>query len=163
MPFWKKALLSVLVVELLGNASGLVTLFSLDGWYETLRRPPGTPPNGSFGPVWLLIYAMLGVALAMVWDRPAETWLKRRALRYFAVQFGLNLLWTPAFFGLQRIDLGLVIILPLLVMIGVTVRAFLPVSRAAAALLLPYFLWVGFATYLNLGFWVLNGASGTSP
>lgn len=156
MQFWKKALLCVFAVELLGNASGLVTFFSIDGWYAALEKPSGTPPNGVFGPVWLTVYAMMGVGLALIWNQPAETRLKRRALRWFGLQFGLNLLWTPAFFGLQRIDLAFAIIVPLLLLIGLTVRATLPISRPAARLLLPYFAWVGYATYLNLGFLVLN-------
>ena len=156
MPFWKKAILCVLTVELLGNASGLVTVFSLDGWYAALRRPPGTPPDGVFGPVWLVVYAMMGLALALLWHGAAGTRTKRRALRWFGLQFGLNLLWTPAFFGLQRIDLALAVIVPLLLAIGMTLRASCPVSRPAAALLVPYFLWVGYAAYLNAGFWILN-------
>jgi len=157
MQLWKKILICVLGIELLGNASGLVTFLSVDGWYDTLQRPPGTPPNGTFGPVWLVVYAMIGTALALIWHRPTELKLKRRALKWFAVQFGLNLLWTPAFFGLQRIDLALLVILPLLLAIGWAIRSAYPVSRPAAALMLPYFLWVGYATYLNVGFLVLNG------
>ena len=156
MSFWKKALLCVFTVVLLGNASGLVTLFSIDGWYDALQAPPGTPPNWVFGPVWTLLYIMIGLALALLWNQPASARLKRRALRLFAYQMGLNLLWTPAFFGLQRIDLALAIILPLLVLIGLTIRAAARISRPAAALLLPYFLWVGYATYLNVGFLLFN-------
>lgn len=156
MRLWKKLLLCVLVVELLGNASGLVTFFSVDGWYAALERPAGNPPNWIFGPVWTLLYAMLGVALALLWHAQGPARLQRRALRYFGLQLGLNLLWTPAFFGLQRIDLALLVIVPLLLLIGLTIRAAHPVSRPAALLLLPYFLWVGYATYLNLGFLLLN-------
>ena len=156
MQLWKKVLICVPAVVLLGNASGVVTFLSVDGWYDALQRPPGTPPDAVFGPVWLIIYAMLGVALALIWHRPIELFFKRRALKWFVFQFGLNLLWTPAFFGLQRIDLALLIIIPLLLAIGLTMRAAYPVSRSAALLLLPYFLWVGYATYLNIGFWVLN-------
>ena len=157
MQLWKKVLISVLAVVLLGNASGLVTFLSVDGWYDGLQRPPGTPPNWIFGPVWTTLYVMIGVALALLWHRPTELQLKRRALKRFGLQFGLNLLWTPAFFGLQRIDLALVVIVPLLLMVGLTIRAAYPVSRPAAVLLLPYFLWVGYATYLNVGFLMLNG------
>lgn len=156
MQLWKKVLICVLVVELLGNASGLVTFLSVDGWYDALQQPPGTPPNWIFGPVWLIIYAMIGIALALLWHRPTELQLKRRALKWFGFQFALNLLWTPTFFGLQRIDLALLIIVPLLLAIGLTIRAAYPVSRPAALLLLPYLLWVGYATYLNIGFLVLN-------
>ncbi len=156
MQFWKKALLCVIVIELLGNASGLVTFLSIDGWYEALQKPPGTPPNGVFGPVWLFVYAMIGLSLALIWDRPGETAVKRPALRWFALQFGLNLLWTPVFFGLQRIDWALVIILLLLWAIARVMRAAFSVSRAAGWLFLPYLLWVGYASYLNVGFLLLN-------
>ena len=156
MQFWKKALICVVGVELLGNASGVVTFLSVDGWYDTLQRPPGTPPNWLFGPVWTTLCAMLGLALALLWHRPTELLLKRRALKWFGIQLGLNLLWTPAFFGLQRIDLALVVIVPLLLAIGWTIRVAYPVSRPAAALMLPYLLWVGYATYLNVGFLLLN-------
>lgn len=158
MRFWSKAFICVFVLELLGNASGLVTVFSMDGWYEALERPPGTPPDWLFGPVWLVLYAMMGLSLALVWERATGTRAKRGALRCFGVQFGLNLLWTPAFFGLQRIDLALLVIVPLLIMIVWTLRAFYPISRPAAGLLLPYVVWVVYAAYLNVGFLVLNGA-----
>jgi len=157
MTLTRKILLSIAAVVLLGNASGLVTFLSVDGWYDQLVRPPGTPPDGTFGPVWLLIYTLLGLAVALVWHQPAEVRIKRRALRLFTLQFTLNLLWTPAFFGLQRIDLALAVILPLLLTIVLNIRAFLPIHRTAAWLLLPYLLWVGYATYLNIGFLLLNG------
>ncbi|MEO0508566.1 MAG: TspO/MBR family protein [Verrucomicrobiota bacterium] len=156
MRFWKKAVLSILAIQVLGNASGLVTLISLDGWYDNLVRPAGTPPDGTFGPVWLVVYTLVGYALALLWDSPLDTPFKRPALRWFGIQFGFNLLWTPAFFGLQRIDLALVIIVPMFLSIAMTVRHALPVNRTAAFLMLPYLLWVGFATYLNVGFLLLN-------
>lgn len=155
MVFWKKAVLCVVGVQLLGNASGWVTVVSLDGWYASLRQPPGTPPNGLFGPVWLVIYTLMGYALALVWDRTAGA-DKGRAYGWFGLQFVLNLMWTPAFFGGQRMDIALAIILMLLVAIALTLRAFYPISRSAAGLLVPYFLWVGYACYLNLGFLLLN-------
>lgn len=156
MAFWKKVLLSIFVIQLLGNASGLVTFLSVDGWYETLARPPGTPPDALFGPVWLVIYTLLGFALALLWDASGATGWKRRALRCFGLQFALNMLWTPAFFGLQRIDLALLVILPLFLSIGLTIYYAYPVDRRAAVLILPYLLWVGYASYLNFGFWFLN-------
>ncbi|MEM7790738.1 MAG: TspO/MBR family protein [Verrucomicrobiota bacterium] len=157
MAFWKKAVLCIIVVELLGNASGLITFLSIEGWYEDLVKPPGNPPNGVFGPVWTTLYALKGIALAMIWDSAAETHLKRPALRWFGLQFVLNLLWTPAFFGLHRIDLAFFIIVPMLFAIGMSILTFRRVNPTAAALIVPYFLWVGFATYLNAGFWILNG------
>lgn len=156
MAFWIKALLSIFVIQLLGNASGLVTMLSVDGWYGSLVRPPGTPPDALFGPVWLIIYTLVGLSLALLWDASGRTCRKRPALRCFGLQFALNLAWTPVFFGLQRIDLALLVIFPLLLMIGLTIRYVYPVDRRAAALLIPYLIWVGYAAYLNCGFLLLN-------
>lgn len=156
MPFWKKVLLCVLVVEVLGNVSGLISASAIDSWYDALRKPVGTPPNWVFGPVWVTLYAMIGYALALLWTQPASTRLKRRALSCFGLQLVLNLLWSPLFFGLQQIEAAGVLIVLLLGLIAMTIRLALPISRAAAYLLLPYLLWVGYATYLNLSFWVLN-------
>lgn len=156
MAFWKKAVLCILVIELLGNGSGLITFFNIEDWYNDLEKPPGNPPNGSFGPVWALLYGMMGYALALVWHRPAKSTLKRPALSWFAIQFGLNLTWTPVFFGLHRIDIAFFIVASMLIAIAITIIKFHPISRLAAGLLIPYFVWVAFATYLNAGFWVVN-------
>ena len=156
MKFWQKALIGVVGVLLLGNASGGVTFLSIENWYATLERPPGTPPNGVFGPVWTVLYAMMGYALALIWHLPKETEGKRCALKWFGIQMVINLMWTPAFFGFHRPGIALVIIVLLLVSIGITIVRFLPLSRWAGWLLVPYFAWVGYATYLNAGFWWLN-------
>ncbi len=156
MSFWKKVVLCVLVVVLLGNVSGLVTASAIGGWYDALVKPAGTPPNSVFGPVWVTLYVMIGVALALLWDRPESTRLKRRVLSCFALQFGLNLLWSPLFFGLRQIELAAVLIIVLLGLIAWTIHLARPISRTAATLMLPYLIWVSYATYLNIGFWVLN-------
>ena len=155
MTFWKKAVLCILLVEVLGNASGLVTFSSIKDWYATLEPPPGTPPNGVFGPVWALLFGLMGCALALVLSE-AKGKKRSTALRWFWAQFLLNLAWTPAFFGWHRIGVALGIISLLVVAIGFTVRYFGKVHRFAGWLLVPYLLWVGYATYLNVGFLVLN-------
>ncbi|MEM6822616.1 MAG: TspO/MBR family protein [Verrucomicrobiota bacterium] len=156
MSFWKKALVCILAVEILGNASGLITFFSIKDWYASLARPPGTPPNGAFGPVWTLLYAMIGYALALIWHSDTDLTKKKPAFQWFAIQMAFNLAWTPAFFGLHRIDLALIVILFLMSSIAVTIAKFALISRLAAGLLVPYLLWVAYATYLNAGFWWLN-------
>ena len=156
MSFWKKIVLCVLVLEALGNVSGLISASAIDSWYDALQKPVGTPPNWVFGPVWVTLYAIMGLALALLCERPASTRLKRRALSCFGLQFLLNLLWSPLFFGLQQIEAAGVLIVVLLGLIALTIRLALPISRTAAFLLGPYLLWVGYATYLNLSFWVIN-------
>ncbi len=112
------------------------------------------PPNWAFPVVWTTLYVMIGTAAWLVWRQP----LHRRALRLWGWQLLLNAIWTPAFFGLQSPILGLVVILPLLVLIALTIRAFFRLSTLAAWLLVPYGLWTVYATYLNAGFWWLNRA-----
>lgn len=156
MPLAVKIVLCALATILLGSTGGIVTASSIGGWYQTLEPPPGTPPNWVFGPVWTLLYAAMGTALALVWHRVPKGAPKRHALALFGVQFALNLAWSPVFFGLHRIDAALAVIVTLLAAVLMTIRRFLPLDRLAAGLLVPYALWVGYATYLNAGFLMLN-------
>ncbi len=122
-------------------------------WYAGLQKPAGTPPDAVFGPVWTVLYACIGVAGARVWLRagaglPIALWV---------LQLALNATWSWLFFGLHRPGLALAEICALWLAIGATALAFRPVSRAAAWLLVPYLLWVGYAARLNWGIWQLNG------
>lgn len=156
MAFWIKCVLCVAGVEILGFLSGWSTASSIRGWYDGLVKPPGTPPNWIFGPVWTLLYAAMGVALARVIHFAPRSARKRRALVCFGIQLFLNLVWTPVFFGAHQPGAALVVIAALLASIVLTIRAFLTLDRPAAWLLAPYFLWVAYASYLNAGFLVLN-------
>ena len=139
-------------------ANGAITAGSVKGWYQTLRRPPGSPPDWLFGPVWTALYAMIGVSAWLVWRRvEVGVHRKRAALRAWGWQLLANALWPPAFFGLHALGLGLVVIGLMLATIALTILAFWPIERRAALLLVPYLTWVGFAGYLNAGFWWLNG------
>ena len=115
-------------------------------WFE---RPWFFPPDVAFPVVWTLLFTLLGIAAYLVWRRGTERRAVRVALGAFAVQFALNLAWTPAFFGLRRPGLGLIVIGLLWLAIVATVVAFDRVDRRAAALLVPYLAWVSFAAVLN--------------
>ena len=115
------------------------------GWID---RPWFYPPELAFPIVWTLLFTLMGIALFDVWRRGAGRG-RRVALAAFGVQFAVNLAWTPVFFGLQRPDLGLVVIAVLWVAILATIAAFDRVSRPAATLLVPYLAWVSFALLLN--------------
>ena len=154
--FWPKLILCVVIVMVLGAAGGLATAGSIPGWYAELAKPPGTPPNAIFGPVWTLLYLMIGVSLARVWHFVPVGAEKRRALVRFAIQMILNLAWTPLFFGAHLVAVALAMIVSLSVMILLTILSFKPLDRFAAWLLVPYLAWVSYATYLNAGFLVLN-------
>ena len=125
-------------------------------WYATLQRPVITPPSWLFGPVWTLLYVLMGVALFLVWRRAAAGADVTPALGLFAAQLVLNVLWSPAFFGLRSPGLGLVVIVPLDVLIVLTILAFWRVAPTAGALLLPYLGWTGFATVLNAFLYTMN-------
>lgn len=152
---WPRLALWLLVVLAVGAAGSWVTLPKIASWYAGLDKPWFTPPNAVFGPAWTLLYLMMAVAAWRVSLVPASA-QKRRALVLFALQLALNGLWSPAFFGLESPRLGLVVILALLVALLATIAAFARLDRPAFLLLVPYVLWVGYATLLNAAIVVLN-------
>ena len=122
-------------------------------WYDGLDKPPGNPPGWVFGPVWTALYLMIAVAGWRIW-RVQRRW--RPALWLWLAQLLANALWSYLFFGLQRPGLALVDITVLLVLIAWTIVRFKPIDHLAAWLMVPYWLWVFFATYLNASLWYLN-------
>lgn len=147
---WAWPLGLALLCLMAGGFSGAVS-GSGGEWYRGLAKPPGTPPSWVFGPVWSALYLMMGAAAGLLVVK--KSWC---AVRLFAVQFALNLAWSPVFFGLQQSVLALGVILAMGLLIGLTVRAARVDSPAAARLLLPYWAWVTYATWLNAGFAFLN-------
>jgi tryptophan-rich sensory protein len=154
-------LLGFLVGRISGSGPG-------DPWFDALAKPAIYPPPATFGIVWSALYAMMGFALALV----GSAWGARgrsTAIAAFAVQFLVNLAWSPVFFGAHQITGGLVVIAALDVLVLVTLVLFWRVRKLAGALLLPYLAWVLFATALNYEFLRLNpeadgvqGGSGAS-
>jgi tryptophan-rich sensory protein len=126
--------------------------FTPGAWYAELTKPSWNPPSWVFGPVWSTLYLLMGIAAWLVWKRAGFG----LPLLFWGLQLVVNALWSYLFFGLQRPDLALIDIVLLLGLIVATLAAFRPVSPVAAALLLPYLLWVAFATALNLTLWRLN-------
>ncbi|MCL4067483.1 tryptophan-rich sensory protein [Pseudomonas sp. GX19020] len=145
-----RPLLFVVPVVLAGLLIGWLNIPG--AWYESLAKPGFNPPNQVFGPVWTVLYVLIGIVGWRVFDR-----IQDQPLRWlWALQLGLNFAWSPAFFGLQNIALGLVIILALLatlVAFCLRARTREPVS---ALLFLPYIAWVAFASLLNIAIWRLN-------
>lgn len=130
-------------------------------WYERLAKPSWRPPNRLFPPVWSILYVMIAVSGWLVW-REAGFSGGGVPLSVFGLQLALNAAWTPAFFGLHRIDLGLAIIVLVWLSIVATIVFFYPVSSVAALLLVPYLLWVSFAVALNFSIWRRNPPDGSS-
>jgi tryptophan-rich sensory protein len=138
-----------------GWLGGLVTEPSVRTWYPTLVKPAWTPPDALFPIVWTLLYIVMGIAAWLAWRAPAESG-RAPAMIAFAAQLVFNFLWSWLFFGLRNPLLGLIDILALLAAIIVTILLFRRRSGWAALLMLPYLLWVGFATALNAAIVVLN-------
>lgn len=142
--------------ELVGLLGTPFTLTAVNGWYATLVKPSFSPPNWIFGPVWTLLYLCMGIAAYLVWRRGLKKQAVKTALVWFSVQLAFNFLWSLIFFGLQQPLLALVDIIALWIAILITMIKFYPLSKPAAYLLVPYLLWVSFASLLNLSIVILN-------
>ncbi|MGC8532101.1 MAG: TspO/MBR family protein [Acidiphilium sp.] len=135
-----------------GISDSVMTIPNIRSWYDLLPHPPGTPPNGVFGPVWTVLYVAMAVAAWRVWQRPSHA----AALQLWGWQLGVNALWSPVFFALHRPGLATFIILAMDALVALTIRAFTRHDRWAGLILMPYLAWGLFATYLTAGFWWLN-------
>jgi translocator protein len=151
-----KLTLSVMVCVLTGTASSFFTVSSVSTWYETLNRPVLNPPSWVFGPVWTVLYILMGVSLFLVWSRGVRAGKEWVAIGVFVFQLVLNFFWSIAFFGAQNPALALINILLLWFSILITMILFYRLSKTAVYLLVPYLFWVTFATYLNYSIWLLN-------
>ncbi len=145
-------MLLCIVIAFLPAISGVVV--DTDGWYNDLDKPPFTPPGWVFGPAWSTLYLATGIALYLIW-RSAES-NKQVAYRLFGLHLVLNASWTLVFFGLEQVWMAPAVILVLLVVIGLCIVRFKGINPWASRLFMPYFAWVVFATYLNLGIAWLN-------
>ena len=123
-----------------------------DFYTQQLTLPPWAPPSWLFGPVWTVLYALIGVAAWRIWDRAGWT----RALTVWVAQLAVNAAWTPSFFGLRNVTLAAVVILVLLALILWMIRLMAAIDRVAVWLVVPYAAWVSFATALTLAVWWLN-------
>lgn len=151
-----KLLISIIGCQLVGIVGSIFTISAIPTWYATLNKPFFAPPNWIFGPVWTLLYALMGISFFLVWK---HGWKKKQivtACNYFFAQLALNFIWSPIFFGLRSPLLALVVIIAMWVMILLTIKKVYPVSQWASYLLIPYLLWVSFATVLNGAIVLLN-------
>ncbi|MBU2948698.1 TspO/MBR family protein [Zobellia uliginosa] len=155
----KKALYITYAVSIclvIGFISSFATQSSVNDWFTTLNKPSFNPPNWLFAPVWTVLYIMMGVAAGIVWARGFYHLWVQTALYHFGFQLLLNAAWSIVFFGLKEPFWALLVILTLLIVLSITIKRFKVVSTTAAWLLVPYLLWVCFATILNYKLWELN-------
>jgi tryptophan-rich sensory protein len=143
---WKKLVVAILIPQIVGGVGALFTTPKIASWYSGLEKPFFSPPNWIFGPVWTLLFLLMGISLYLVWNKKKS--LSDKVFKWFWIQLGLNVLWSLLFFGLESPGLALIEILILWLAIRKTMKNF--------SLQLPYLLWVSFATLLNAGVWWLN-------
>jgi benzodiazapine receptor len=139
--------------------SAFFTASSIPVWYAALNKPSFNPPDWIFPPIWTMLYGLMAIAAWLVWRTPRtgpDAGFRRFGLAFFAVQLLLNALWPPVFFSFHQILPALAIILCLWVAILFTALHFWRVERFAAGLMIPYLLWITFATALNIGIYRLN-------
>jgi tryptophan-rich sensory protein len=152
---WKFTI-AILVCESVGIISGLISSANKNLWFGSLNKPSWNPPAYLFGPVWTLLYLLMGISLALIWDNDATELNKRSAYLLFALQLFLNFWWSILFFYFHSPALALVAIILMVVLIILTIYSFSNYSKPAAYLLVPYIAWVSFATILNYTIWNIN-------
>ncbi len=144
-----KFLLSIGLCLGAGILGSFFTFSAIPTWYATLNKPVFSPPNWVFGPVWTILYLLMGISLYLVWT-------KKKVPTVFWIQLVLNALWSIIFFGMRNPLLAMLDILALWVSIFLTIKAFSKINKLASNLLYPYLSWVTFATILNLSLVLLN-------
>lgn len=151
-----KFIIAIAIPPAVGFTASFTTLTAINGWYATLTKPWLNPPNWIFSPAWMTLYILMGIALFLVWQKGWYRSKVRLAMFVFALQLTLNGTWSIVFFGLQSPGLALVNIIALIGTIIWTMILFYPISRLSTYLLVPYLIWVVFATYLNIMIVFLN-------
>lgn len=143
----KAILAGIGISELVGLSGSIFNIQAIPTWYVTLNKPTFSPPNWLFGPVWTILYAMMGAAFGLVGGK---------AKKIFYIQLGLNFLWSGLFFGLRQPGVALVEIVVLWAAIAMCIKEFMKINKTAGYLLIPYLMWVSFALVLNWAIVVLN-------
>lgn len=151
-----KLLVTIIVCELAGIIGTLFTSSEIPTWYAGLVKPALNPPSWIFGPVWTILYILMGIAVFLVWKKGLSRPDVKKAVKVFALQLILNATWSIVFFGLHSPLWAFVIIVAMWLAIIWTMVVFYKISKPAMWLLVPYILWVTFASYLNYSIVVLN-------
>ena len=152
-----KIIITVAICLTVGYLSSIVTQSGIKTWFPTIIKPSFNPPSWVFAPVWTLLYILMGIAVGIVWDKiDSNVELVKKGLFFFAIQLAFNALWSYLFFGLNNILLASIEIIILLLMIYETYVVFKKVDKKASYMLIPYMLWVSFASVLTITIYFLN-------
>jgi len=150
-----KLLVSLILPVGLGSLAGIFTAKAIPEWFDTLAKPSFNPPSYLFGPVWTVLYILMGISLFLIWNTP-KTERRQKALTVFGLQLFFNFWWSILFFSFHTIFLSVIDILLMWLLIIYMIILFKRIKPIAAYLQIPYLLWVTFATVLNISIWYLN-------
>ncbi|MBF4468607.1 MAG: tryptophan-rich sensory protein [Methanobrevibacter arboriphilus] len=148
--------ISLLIVYIIALIGSFITYPEISTWYASLAKPSWTPAGWVFPIVWNILYILMSIGLFFVWKDGIKDKKVKIALYVFAVQLGLNLLWSIVFFGFHSLNGGLGIIILLWLFILLNIIVFYRVYKLAGILLIPYIIWVTIAMYLNYTVYILN-------
>lgn len=151
-----KLILCLVICQLAGIIGVFFTIDSIPTWYAALNKPSFNPPNSIFAPVWTILYVMMGISMFLIWKEGLKNKDVKNAFIFFIIQLVLNALWTIVFFGAHSALGGLIIIVLLWITVLYCIISFRKISRIASVLLIPYLLWITFATLLNYYILILN-------
>ncbi|MCE1246589.1 MAG: tryptophan-rich sensory protein [Firmicutes bacterium] len=156
-PEYLKLVLCIFLCLSAGFIGSFFTAPAIPGWYASLVKPAFNPPSFVFAPVWTILYILMGISLWMIIREGMDNPKVRTAVILFGVQFLLNIIWSPVFFGLKAPSAAFLIIFVLWWAILANMISFYKIKKQAGLILLPYLLWVSFASILNYAIWRLNG------
>ncbi|MBU3942939.1 tryptophan-rich sensory protein [Patescibacteria group bacterium] len=148
---YKKLIICLGLPQLAGLVGSIFTVSAIPIWYTGLQRPFFSPPNWIFGPAWILLYILMGISAYLIWQKG-----DKQSLRLFWIHLFFNATWSIIFFGLQSPFWALLNIIIIWLFIIILMIKFWKINRWATYLLVPYFLWVSFASILNYFIWYLN-------
>ena len=151
-----KLIISITLCQLAGLIGTYFTIDAIPTWYAGLSKPSFNPPNWLFGPVWIVLYIMMGISLFIIWKEDLKNKQVKSAFIIFMIQLVFNTAWSIVFFGAHSVTGGLIVIIILWILILMTILSFMKISRIAGILLIPYLLWVSFASFLNYSIFKLN-------
>ncbi|MBU4315549.1 tryptophan-rich sensory protein [Patescibacteria group bacterium] len=150
---------SIILCQLAGLLGSLFTIGAIDGWYQALNKPFFNPPSWLFGPVWTMLYTLMGVAFYLLWTRTPQLFKRNESKNLvflFLIHLVFNAIWSPIFFGLHQIAFALVIIIVMVISLTYIMYKAWNIDRRVTYILIPYLAWILFASILNLALLILN-------
>jgi len=152
----KRLIISLVLPQVAGIIGSIFTTTAISTWYAPLLKASFSPPNWIFGPVWFLLYVLMGISIYLIWQEIEKNERAKSAIIFFGIHLIFNTTWSIVFFGLHKPGLALVNILIIWLFIILLMVKFWYIKKWSTYLLVPYLLWVSFAGVLNYFIWFLN-------